>query len=75
MEFHSRIPGAPLDRFVAFLWHCRGPAPAHAFDRIMPDGDIGLIINLAEDQTRVYDSFDLSRVKTLSGTVLVGAHS
>jgi AraC-like DNA-binding protein len=75
MEFHRRIPGAPLDRFVSLLWHCRGPAQPHAFDRILPDGDIGLIVNLAEDQTRVYDSFNLSRVKTLSGCVLVGAHS
>jgi len=47
-------PGPPLDRFIEQLWYWEGVPPAHAKDRLMPRGLCGLMINLAEDETRLY---------------------
>ena len=43
--------------------------------RVLPTGDMSLIINLYEDRTRIYDPNDPSKCKTLSGAILVGAYS
>ena len=34
----------------------------HAFERVLPTGEMSLIINLHEDRTRVYDPADLTRI-------------
>ncbi|HEY1340301.1 MAG TPA: helix-turn-helix transcriptional regulator [Bryobacteraceae bacterium] len=75
MEFRKRKPAPPLDRFVQFLWSARGEPQPHRFERILPHGDMSLIVNLAEDQTRIYDPADLRRCRVTSGCVVSGAHA
>lgn len=48
-------PAAPLSGLVASLWDCDLPRQAHAYDRILPSAAAQLVINLDEDETRVYD--------------------
>ena len=55
MAFAKLTPPEPLSRLVESIWDWDAPAPAHRFERIMPVANAGLIINLAEDETRVYD--------------------
>jgi AraC-like DNA-binding protein len=47
----------------------------HALERVLPTGDMSLIINLYEDRTRVYDPDDPRKCKTLNGALVVGAYS
>jgi AraC-like DNA-binding protein len=68
-------PGPPLDRFVEQLWYWEGIPPAHAKDRMMPRGTSGLMINLLEDETRLYTGADDDVVQRLRGAVLVGAYA
>jgi len=68
-------PGPPLDRFVEQLWYWEGIPPAHAKDRLMPRGTCGLMINLIEDETRLYTGADDNVVHRMRGAVLVGAHA
>jgi AraC-like DNA-binding protein len=68
-------PGPPLDRFVEQLWYWEGVPPEHARDRLMPRGMCGLMINLAEDETRLYRGHDDAVVNRMPGAVLVGAHA
>jgi len=53
---------------------CSRPEP-HELERVLPTGDISLIINLYEDRTRVYDRNDPTKCKTLNGALVVGAYS
>ena len=52
--FCTYRPGPPLDRFVERLWYWEGVPLAHAKDRLLPGGSCGLIINLFEDENRLY---------------------
>ncbi|WP_187471016.1 helix-turn-helix domain-containing protein [Luteimonas viscosa] len=48
-------PAAPLSSLVESIWDCVQAQPAHRFDRMLPTAKPQLVINLAQDETRVYD--------------------
>jgi hypothetical protein len=73
--FVHRRPRAPLDRFVEFVWMCRQPAAPHALERVLPTGVSQFIINLKEDETRLYDPDQGFRCSATSGSLLSGGHS
>jgi AraC-like DNA-binding protein len=75
MEYRRRKPAAPLAGFIEVLWYWEGTARPHEFERLLPDGSTELILNLGEDQVRVYDRRDLRRFERLDGATLVGPHS
>jgi len=65
-------PAPPLDEFISLFWYCHGYAPGHRRDRIMPKGTCGLILNLHDDECRVYDREDPARCHVSSGITVVG---
>jgi AraC-like DNA-binding protein len=68
-------PGPPLDRFVDQLWYWEGAPLAHYKDRLLPGGSCGLMINLIEDETRLYCGPGDDVVARLPGAVLSAAYS
>jgi AraC-like DNA-binding protein len=75
MEFRTQAPAPPLSHLVEVLWYSDGPAGPHARERLLPDGSMELVINLSEDQVRVYDRLDHSKFEKLRGAVIIGPHS
>jgi AraC-like DNA-binding protein len=75
MKFQFRIPDPPLREFVALLWEWHDVVRPHSMERLMPNGETALIVNLKEDVIRVYDKDSLALSRTTRGSVLVGAHS
>jgi AraC-like DNA-binding protein len=75
MFFLHRRPRPPLDLVVDLIWICQQPAGPRTLERILPTGAAQLIINLKEDQTRLYDPERAYRCVATSGTVLSGVHS
>jgi AraC-like DNA-binding protein len=75
MLLSTRIPAFPLRDSIAMLWHWRDYAKRHAMERLMPNGEMTIVVNLHDDVVRVYDSGDLRLTDTTRGAVLVGAHS
>jgi len=73
--FLQRVPAPPLSDFVAKIWLAEGDPAPHARERILPHGTLDLVINLWEDDIRVYDREDPSRCRRSRGAVLCGAHS
>lgn len=49
------VPDLPLARFVENLWFYEGYAPLHNREKILPDGAIELIIDLAENPQKIYE--------------------
>ena len=70
MQFLSLVPRAPLSHLVETIWDWEGPLQPHRLERVLPVANAGLIINLAEDQTRVYD--EQYRCTRFSGSTLDG---
>jgi len=75
MPHQLTIPGPPLSRFVELIWYYENAPQPHRKERLMPDGCISLVINLAENQTRLYDPDDVCRVQTFNGVSVSGPHT
>ena len=75
MRYRHRVPRPPLDSFIESLWVYQNDPRPHALERILPTGAAQLIVNLKEDQTRLYDPETPHRPVTTSGSVLSGVQS
>jgi AraC-like DNA-binding protein len=60
---------------VEVIWLYEGFAQAHSKERKLPDGSMGLVINLHEDSFRIYDRRNPNRCETFRGCLLSGAQS
>jgi methylphosphotriester-DNA--protein-cysteine methyltransferase len=65
-------PAPPLDRFVECLWLWDGVARPHALERILPDGSMQIVVNLAEDRIPLYDRHTGAAAGGTRGALLCG---
>jgi AraC-like DNA-binding protein len=72
MLYLKHTPRPPVGDFVEYLW-VMSDAPPHSRERILPTGTLELVINLAEDQIRIYEP--AGNCRRLSGTILSGAYA
>jgi len=75
MRFYSHVPGRPLDEFIGMFWLYEGYTEPHDKERLLPDGSMELVVNLAEDRIRDYHPGQTEKFQMLRGSVMVGAHS
>ena len=75
MQYALRRPTGLLANFVEQIWFYEGYVKPHGKERLLPDGSMELVINLSEDEIRVWDRRDLSRYERLDGAVIVGPQS
>src|SRR5436190_11000478 len=73
MRFHTYIPGPPLGNFVHSFWNSTYSQPDLRI-RILPRGTAELVINLSQDEIRVYDSEPPNRCRRFPGIVFSGAY-
>jgi AraC-like DNA-binding protein len=70
VRYIARPPCPALRDVVDYVWSLHD-APAHARERIVPTGTVELVINLAEDEFRVYRG---ERVERLPGAMVSGCY-
>ncbi|MDO1529740.1 AraC family transcriptional regulator [Fulvimonas sp. R45] len=70
MGWHSIVPAPPLDALVETLWDWDMPPAAYRRERILPVPGTSLVINLHQDETRVWR--DDGRCERASGSVIGG---
>ena len=75
MVYRTYIPRRPLSDFVDLFWSYEGYDPPNAKERVVPTGTMQLIVNLREDELRVYDRQDHHRFQRFGGSLISGAHS
>jgi AraC-like DNA-binding protein len=75
MDYRQRVPRPPLDSFVESIWVYRSAPRPHALERVLPTGAAQLIVNLKEDQTRLYDPKVPTVCVATVGTILAGVRS
>jgi AraC-like DNA-binding protein len=74
MRFSSHKPAPLLSGFVDNFWHYEGYEGEHSNERILPTGTIELVINLRENELRIYNPEQLERCSRFSGAVVSGAY-
>src|SRR5215216_5685988 len=73
MFYRTHTPAPPLRDFIERFWLC-SDAPAHRTERILPSGTFELVVNLREDEIRIYDPAQPDRVRRLSGAAVSGTY-
>lgn len=72
MAFTTCVPAPPLRRSVEMIWDWDVEPGEFRLERILPQPGSSLIINLFEDQTRIYSDDAQHRCEHLSGAVFSG---
>lgn len=75
MNFHHRTPSEPLSHFISLMWFGDDYVVPHSLERVLPTGEMSLIINLWENRTRVYNAADPRKFKTFDGCIVAGTYS
>jgi AraC-like DNA-binding protein len=90
MFFRTITPAPPLSAFVACLWYSEGFEGTHAQERLLPNGESGIVIDLREDglrgdasrgkmqrddQIRIYDAEKTGSFDTFSPAIFCGART
>lgn len=73
MHYVERPPVIALRPWVDKLWALRD-APEHTRERILPSGTLELVINLHEDELRIYSASDGEVCRRLGGAIVSGAY-
>jgi AraC-like DNA-binding protein len=74
MFLRTYVPGPPLDKYVDRFWLC-SDTPSHPRERILPSGTVELVINLSDDEIRIYDPSRPDRARRYPGAVVSGPYS
>ncbi|MBK8503875.1 MAG: AraC family transcriptional regulator [Saprospiraceae bacterium] len=56
-------PKYPLSDFIESIYYYKDFIPAHAIDRLLPDGNVQLIIDLTEQPKYIYDNRTLKEIQ------------
>lgn len=74
MLYSSHIPAQPVGEFVERFWMC-SDKPLHSRERILPSGTIELVINLSDDEVRIYDPVHPDQYKRFPGSIVSGTYT
>lgn len=75
MQFRKYIPGPPLDEFIEDFWLYEGYSGEHRREQILPSGTFELVVNLREDQIRIYDPARLDDYRGFAGAIVSGPYA
>src|SRR5262249_57961740 len=70
----SYVPISPLLDFVEDFWLYDGYTQPHFKERILPSGTFELVINLRDDELRIYDAAQPERCNRFSGALVSGTY-
>src|SRR5262249_18201610 len=74
MFLRTYTPGPPLDECIDRFWLC-SDTPSHPRERILPSGTVELVINLSDDEIRIYDPLHPDRARRYPAAVVSGPYS
>jgi methylphosphotriester-DNA--protein-cysteine methyltransferase len=75
MLYSTYRPNLPLSEFVEIFWLYEGYTQPHVKERIMPDGSMQVIVNLLDDELKMYDPRHPECYERFSGALFAGPRS
>jgi AraC-like DNA-binding protein len=73
VRYYSAAPARPLGDFVERFWQI-SDVPPHFQERIVPSGTMELVVNLHEDEFRIYSPTQPNCCNRFSGTMVSGTY-
>jgi AraC-like DNA-binding protein len=73
MIYVEHQPGPAIGGCVRLLWYCQAPALPHARERILPSGEMQIVVNLARDTLTQHSIDRAEEVWDLPSSIVVGA--
>ena len=73
MIYIEHTPAAPLNQCIRMLWYTCAPDVSHQRERVLPNGCVQVILNLARDF--IFDCADDGRICSLAPSLVVGARA
>jgi len=74
MRHSTHKPAPPLGDYIDIFWQCID-APLHPRAIVLPNGTIELVINLRDDEIRIYDALHPECYQRFPGIVVSGAYA
>ena len=71
MNLVAHYPSRPIGDLVERFWQVND-APTHSHERVLPSGTVELVVNLREDEFRIYEIDDLAHARRFSGAIVSG---
>lgn len=75
MILHQHVPAFPLNHFIESFMYYRGFQATHRMDRLLPDGNVTLIIDLQDSPQYIYDNHTLQEIQVCRNVWLSGIRS
>ena len=75
MFYRRYIPAPPLDALVACLWYSEGLQGTHAQERLLPNGESGIVFDLRDQPVRIYDAQNPTQFTAHPPAIFCGARS
>jgi len=72
MIYLQQTPAAPLDRLVKTLWYCRAPELPATRQRILPTGNLQIILNLAGESLHEFRDDSVTSEFAMPAAILSG---
>lgn len=60
----TRIPSFPLNEFISSFFYYSGLVTDHTLERLLPDGNVELIIELTDAPKYIYDNVSLKEIQS-----------
>jgi hypothetical protein len=74
MLSRSYTPASPLADFIEDFWLYDDYRPPHLKERILPSGTTELVINLRDNELRIYDRVRPGLCERFSGAIVSGTY-
>ena len=74
MSIYQRIPCAPLNKYISWLWYYSDFHPDHEREHVLPDGTFELVINLEDRPRKLFDRDNLNRHQSFRRGWMSGTH-
>jgi methylphosphotriester-DNA--protein-cysteine methyltransferase len=73
--YRRYVPKPPLNDFVEYMWYYKGFFPDHSLERVVPDGSIELLIDLAGPAKKLYSDVAAGTHREFRRAWISGQHS
>ena len=75
MIYRRYTPKLPLDTLIGCFWFADGFEGSHVFERLLPNGESGIVIDLREEPVRIYDGRNIDKFESYAPAIFCGART
>jgi len=75
MFYRQYTPQPPLAALVGCIWYSEGLQGTHERERLLPNGESGIVFDLREQPVRIYDAQDRARFSIFAPAIFCGART